>query len=250
MSLFFLGLKKNLLTLHAAFEERAQDNTATVKTGMIKNAFDTRRINSETEVNPRRNLQHYQRSEPFITADISNKIKGFFKVKNAADQIREQFLGDPDWLDSNSRILCNALNNTLRVDQKDYDFFKPQFDYLDELLYLRYRIASEDIERMREEEIRDVLMSRDEKLLHKSLFANYAPKEQMSKVSDRDIPMVKQTVISQEDSLMEKLFGNVKANKENKNVKRSINITIADSIEEPEIVQAKTEEKAEEKKEE
>jgi hypothetical protein len=249
MSLFFLGLKKDLLKLHSSFEERSKSislgpslKTALSNKGMKKTAFDTRRINSEVEVNPRRNLQNYQRSEPFISPEIAGKIKTFFKVKVAVDQIREQFLGDPDWLDSNSRILCNALNNTLRVEQKDYDFFKPQFDYLDELIYLRYRLASQDIERMREEDIRDVLLAKDERLMHKSLFANYAPKEQMSKVSEQPIPIVKHTAYVQEDSLIEKLFGNVKANKENKSVERSINIIIKDSV-------LEEEKKAETKKE-
>jgi hypothetical protein len=255
MSLFFLGLNKDLLKLHASFEERSEKSTNLSKireafealpSGMTKIAFDTRRINSETTVNPRRNLQNYQRSEPFISPEISNKIKNLFKVKTAVDLIKDQFIGDPDWLDSNSRILCNAVDNTLRVEQKDYDFFKPQFDYLDELLYLRYRLASADIERLPEEEIRNVLLSRDEKLMHKSLYANYRLKDQISKTSDQPMPIIKQPSFVQEDSLMEKLFGNVKANKENKNVKRSINITIADSIESEEVKEIGNESKKEE----
>lgn len=255
MSVFFLGLKKELLKLHASLEERSQGVSATSKLraaleslaledpGMTKVAFDTRRINSETTVNPRRNLQNYQRTEPFISPEISQKIKNLFKVKTAADLIKDQFIGDPDWLDSNSRILCNAVDNTLRVEQKDYDFFKPQFDYLDELLYLRYRLATSDIERLPEEEIKNVLLSRDEKLMHKSLYANYRPKDQMSKTSDQPLPIVKQPSYVQEDSLMEKLFGNVKANKDNKSVERSINIIIKDSV-------LGEEKKAESKKEE
>lgn len=232
MSLYFLGLQKDLLAIHASLEKRSEVRDESPSKGMVKVAFDTRRINQEEQFNPRRNLQNFQRSEPFISPEISAKIKTFFKIKSAADAIREQFLGDPDWLDSNSRILCNALNNTLRVDQKDYDFFKPQFDYLDELLYLRYRIASTDVESMTEEQIRGKLLDKDEKLLHKALFANYSPKESIRKESDRDLPMLKQTVISQEDSLMEKLFGGVKASHDKKNVKRSITISISDSIDE------------------
>ena len=123
---------------------------------------------------------------------------------------------------------------------------KPQFDYLDELLYLRYRLASADIERLPEEEIKNVLLSRDEKLMHKSLYANYRPKDQISKTSDQPMPIIRQPSFVQEDSLMEKLFGNVKANKENKNVKRSINITIADSIEPEEVKEIGNESKKEE----
>ena len=244
MSIFFLGLQKQLLSLHSNFEKRANREDDPVKIGIIKQAFDTRRINSEEQINPRRNLQNYQRSEPFISEEIALKIKSLFKVKNAVDQIKGQFIGDPDWLDSNSRILCNAIDNTLRIDQKDYDFFKPQFDYLDELLYLRYRLASGDIDRLREDEIKDTILKRDEKLLYKSIYSNYLPTDRIHKSSDQSLPMVKQTIISQEDSLMEKLFGNVKASKDSKSVERSVNIVIKDSILEKDI------EKDTEKKEE
>lgn len=198
MSLFFLGLNKDLLKLHESFEKRSNKSVNVSKieaafeslananettNGMTKVAFDTRRVNSETTVNPRRNLQNYQRSEPFISPEISEKIKNLFKVKAAADLIKCQFVGDPDWLDSNSRILCNAVDNTLRVEQKDYDFFKPQFDYLDELLYLRYRLASADIERLPAEEIKNILLSRDEKLMHKSIYENYVPQKTINKTS-------------------------------------------------------------------
>lgn len=228
VSIYFLGLEKELLKAHEALE-KSSDNSI----GVIKRAFDTRRINTETEVNPRRNLQNYQRSEPFINPEVSNKIPLLFKIKNAADQIKEDFIGDPDWLDSNTRILCNALNNTLRIEQKDYDFFKPQFDYIDQLLYLRYRLNTDDIQKMNELEIKNVILGRDERLLHKTIFSQYKNDSKTIKTSEKPNTIQeihKHTSYVQEDSLMEKLFGGVKASKDNKNVKRSINITISDSI--------------------
>lgn len=214
MSLFFLSLTKDLLKLHASFETRNDnsDRVSLIKQAidnyksnpMVKNAFDTRRINSETEVNPRRNLQNYQRSEPYISSEMSNNIKTLFKVKYAADQIREQFLGDSDWLNSNSRILCNSLNNTLRVEQKDYDFFKPQFDYLKEILFLRYKLSSEDINRMSDDDIKTVLLEKDERLLHKSLFSNYAPKEVINKVSEQPIPQQATKIVKQKENTIYK----------------------------------------------
>jgi len=117
---------------------------------MIKVAFDTRRINQENEFNPRRNLQFYHRSEPFIDTDTSEQIKTFFKVKTAVDDIKEQFLGTPEWLDSYCRTLSAAVDRTLRIDQKDFDYFKPQMNYLQEMLYLRYRLTASDIQKMSE----------------------------------------------------------------------------------------------------
>ena len=197
---------------------------------MVKVAFDTRRFNPETDVNPRRNLQNYQRSEAFIDKESSEKIKTFFKLKTAVDSVKEDFVGDPDWHDSYCRILSAALDRTLRVEQQDMDFFKPQLDYLEEMMYLRYRLSSADIVRMSEREIRNVLVDRDEKLLHKTLYSNY--REGNVEKSGRHVtlaaPMINGT------DLIEQLFGNVKASKDQKSVERTVTITIKDSYVEPE----------------
>jgi len=191
---------------------------------IVKNAFDTRRINQYTDVNPRRNLQYYHRSDPFIEKDSSEKIKTFFKLKIAVDSLKEDFLGDPEWLDSYCRILSATVDRTLRIDQKDMDFFKPQLDYLEELLYLRYRLKDDDIRRLSEKELRTLILDKDEKLLQKNIYANYNGGG-LVKQNNSQPQFVKQN-----DTLIDKLFGDVKATAENKNVKRSINITVEDSI--------------------
>ena len=43
--------------------------------GFTKLAFDTRRVDQETQYIPRRGLQNYQRSEAFLSEAISQKIK-------------------------------------------------------------------------------------------------------------------------------------------------------------------------------
>lgn len=192
-----------------------------LKPSLVKQAFDTRYINQSTDFNPRRNLQYYQRSEQFIDSKISEQIKRFFKIKTAADDIQQEFLGEPDWLDSFTRILCNAVNQTLRIEQKDFDYSRGQLEYLDELLYVRYRLRSEDIESMSQHELRNIILNKDEKLVRKSIFINY--KNDLSKSGNSANQPV-------QDILMEKLFGNVKANKDNKEVERSVTITIKDSI--------------------
>ena len=190
---------------------------------LIKIAFDTRRVNQDIEFNPRRNLQHYHRSESFINKDASEKIKTFFKLKTAVDSIKEDFLGDPEWLDSYCRILSATLDRTLRIEQKDFDFFKPQMDYLEELLYLRYRLKSDDINRLNEKELRNIVLDKDEKLLHKSIYANYN-NGGINKTSKSE------TIVKANDNLIDRLFGDVKASKENKEVQRSVTITINDKI--------------------
>jgi len=216
--------------IHASIEDRADVREfrlgalQDLNRPLVKTAFDTRRTNQYTDFNPRRNLQYYHRSESFITKDSSEKIKTFFKLKTAVDSIKEDFLGDPEWLDSYCRILSAALDRTLRIEQKDMDFTKPQMDYLDELLYLRYRLKDDDITRLNEKEIRNIILDKDEKLLHKQIYANY-----------NNGGMLKQNnsvhqLVKGPDNLIDKLFGDVKANKDNKNVERSVTITINDKI--------------------
>lgn len=195
-----------------------------LNTPLVKQAFDTRRTNQYTDFNPRRNLQYYHRSEAFITKDSSEKIKTFFKLKTAVDSIKEDFLGDPEWLDSYCRILSAALDRTLRIEQKDMDFFKPQMDYLEELLYLRYRLKDEDIVRLNEKEIRNIILDKDERLLHKQIYSNYNNGGMLKQTSNTN------QIVKGPDNLIDKLFGDVKASKDSKEVQRSVTITINDKI--------------------
>jgi hypothetical protein len=212
-------------SIHSSIEDGTEMRlfrVATIKQlnkPLVKVAFDTRRVNQNTDFNPRRNLQFYHRSEPFITEDLSSKLKTFFKLKIAVDGIKEEFVSDPDYLDSYCRILSLALDKTLRVDQKDFDFARPQMDYLEELLYLRYRLKPDDIQRFNEKELRDIVLNRDEKLVHKQIFAQYKT-DNIKKNSQTEV----------KDTLIDKLFGETRATKENKNVKRSVTITIDDQI--------------------
>ena len=190
---------------------------------LVKVAFDTRRVNQNLDFNPRRNLQYYQRSEPYMDAQTADKVQLFFKVKIAADLIREQFLGEPDWLDSHTRILCNALDETLRIDQKDFDYSYSRLGYLEELLYVRYRLRPEDILRHSQDELRDIFFKKDERLVHRGVFVNY--KQDLTKKGNPEV-----LASSDLDLLVDRLFGNTKISKDNKDVERSVHITIRDRI--------------------
>lgn len=195
---------------------------------LIKNAFDTRRIDQNLDFNPRRNLQYYQRSEPFIDKKMAKQLTLFTKIKTATDQLKEQFIGEPIWLDSNTRLLSNAVNQTLRTEQNDFDYSAAQLDYLSELLYVRYRLKNEDLETYAMEDLKEIILSKDEPLVRKAIFVNY--KKDINKKSDRDT----------QDNLLTTLFGNVKANKENKEVERSITIKINDKVVDDAIVKEAT----------
>jgi len=220
---------------------KEDDNSLPVRVNAVlkmhpikKVAFDSRRVDQDAYFNPRRNLQYYHRSEPFVSKEASEQIRTFFKLKTAADSIRDQYVGHPAWLDSYSRVLCASLDRTLRLEQKDGDYGKPQLDYLQELLDVRYRLKPEDIEKMSHEELRQAIIKKDENLMQDQNFQSHY----ISKTNTLQPPM--QNVAApfninlpkqeQQDSLMEKLFGNVKATKDNKFVKRNISITIEDQI--------------------
>jgi len=222
-------MSKLLTQLHRSIEARAelrQTRTDILKSlaPLQKNAFDTRRTNQYSDYNPRANLQYYHRSDPFISKPAAETIKVFFKLKTAADSIKEDFTGDPDYFSSYCRVLCAALDRTLRVEQQDGDFFQPQLDYLKELLYLRYRLGEDDIRRLSEKELRTIILDRDEKLAYKQIYAAYNNGGLMK----QSAPEVKLQAAN--DTLVERLFGGVKATADAKNVKRSVTITIDDSI--------------------
>jgi hypothetical protein len=225
MSILFKLALFEVKNIHSSIEKRAElldfryNVLKTLQPKMLKVAFDTRYINQETETNPRRNLQYFHRNEPYITADMSGKIKTFFKLKTVVDELKEDFHRDHDWHDSYCRVLSASLDRTLRADQKDMNFFAPQMEYLNELLYLRYRLKDDDINKLGEVDLRNIILNRDEKLLYKNIYANY-DKSNKSIVKDNN------------DPLIEKLMGNVKATTENKDIERTISITVRDKINE------------------
>jgi len=198
--------------------------SAKLRGGMVKLAFDTRRINQETELNPRRGLQNYHRSEQFITEALSQKIKNFLKVKKVLEQLKDQYGKEPEWHDSYARVLLNTLEKSLRSDTKDGDYAEGQpglgsFDYLEELLYVRYRLEMNNIQSMSNEKLKELLLKKDEVLT--KLDSNAIDECEVTK---RDV------ATQGYDTLLEKLFGGVKATAENPSVSRSVTITITDKF--------------------
>lgn len=188
--------------------------------GLIKIAFDTRRIDQELDYNPRRGLQNYNRSEQFITEASGERIKCFSKLKDVLDNIKAEYERDPNWQDSYSRVLLNTVDGTLRTNIKDGDFSDSQpsmgsFSYLEELLDVRYRLNPEGIQKKSATQLKKIILSKDDALINKEV---------------NDLIEVKKSDVSKEsyDTLLSKLFDGVKASKENKSVSRTVSITIKD----------------------
>jgi hypothetical protein len=190
--------------------------------GFTKVAFDTRRIDQETEFNPRRGLQNYNRSEAFITEAMSQKIQNFSKLRKVLGGLKQVYGKEPEWQDSNARVLLTTLDNGLRTANNDGDFTENQpgmgsFDYIEELLHVRYRLAFDDLTKLGEADLKRVILAKDEELTHKG--------------ASQELEITKSDVATKSyDTLLEKLFGGVKATKENPEVERTVTITIKDKF--------------------
>jgi hypothetical protein len=188
--------------------------------GFTKIAFDTRRIDQETEYNPRRGLQNYNRSEAFLSEATGAKIKQFAKVRRVCEELKRVYGKEPEWQDSNARVLLTTLNHGLRADTHDGDFAENQpgmgsFDYIEELLHVRYRLGFDSIAKMADSDLKRVILSKDEELIRKDV--------------NQSLEITKHDVATQGyDTLMEKLFSGARASSENPDVERTITITIRD----------------------
>lgn len=190
--------------------------------GFTKVAFDTRRIDQETEYNPRRGLQNYNRSEAFLTEALSYKLVNLAKLRGVLEDLRSEYGREHEWQDSNARVLLSTLNNGLRTGINDDDFSSSQpaqgsLDYIEELLHVRYRLGFDDLVRLGEKDLRKVILAKDEELTRKNV-------RKALEISKGDVE--KQSY----DSLMDKLFSGCHASAENPDVERTITITIRDKF--------------------
>jgi hypothetical protein len=218
--------------------------------GFNKIAFDTRRIDQETEYIPRRGLQNYHRSEKFISDAIAQKIQAYTKLAAVLDQLKLEYGREHEWQDSYTRILSSTVNSGLRTIQSDGDFSDCQpsvgsFDYLDELMYVRYRLNAADIVSMSDENLRKTILSKDEQLVSQgvSYVRPNLPQEitpaDVSKYSyDAMMEKMMTTLIqvmsnykpaAPDDNLTNKLF-DVKATKDSPEIERTVVIKISDKL--------------------
>lgn len=190
--------------------------------GFTKVAFDTRRIDQETEYNPRRGLQNYNRSEQFLTQATTNKIASLSKLHGILEGLKDKYGKDPEWQDSNVRVLLNTLNSGLRTSTHDGDYTEAQpgvgsLDYIEELLDMRYRLRLENIDKWAESKIKEAILSKDEDLEKKH--------------DNNSVEITNHDVASKTyDTLLEKLFGGIRATKDNPEVERTVTITIKDKF--------------------
>ena len=190
---------------------------------LIKVAFDTRRIDQEHDRNPRTNLQYWNRSQAFIEEEDQNKINIFSKLMLPLEEIRKDFETEPEYFNSYARVLHDSVNRILRVKEGDLDIFRPQLAYLEQLLFARYRLSMDEINKMGIKELKESILKKDENLLKRGAFL-HATQDKSKQISKDG------NVITQE-SIVNAIFGNNNIRRDGeRTVERTITITIRDQI--------------------
>jgi len=130
--------------------------------GIVKVAFDTRKIDQETQYNPRRGLQNYSRSENFISDANKEKVVLLKKLNLAVSELKQKYGRESEWQDSYARVLSGVIDKTLNKIEKTGDLTDAQptmgsLDYIEELLYVRYRLSFDNIKDLDNFEIKKII---------------------------------------------------------------------------------------------
>lgn len=215
-------------------------NSIFEKKGIIKVAFDSRRIDQETEYNPRRGLQNYHRSEPFVSEQMLNKIAAFSKLSEVLNELKSQYEKSSEWQDSYVRVLCQAIEKGLRIIQADGDYSESQpsmasLSYLEELLHVRYRLTTDNLFKMGNSELKNIILSKDEHLIHGKISGSIISPSDVTKYNHEEMmmrmfaSMAQIMMQSKSESDFSKLF-DIKATVDNPNIERTITINIKDKF--------------------
>jgi hypothetical protein len=193
---------------------------------ITKVAFDTRRVDQEHDRNPRKNLQYYHRADAFIDEDDNSKLNKFAKLLNVVGEIKKDLGAEPEWFESYARQLHDQLTRILRVKQADLDIFKPQLSYLEQLLYARYRLNMDDLEKLSAVDLRARILSKDESLIKRGDYLRAT-----GVVDDKPKQIVVDGKQTTQESIVNAIFGGDNLRKDGeRTVERTITIKIVDSI--------------------
>lgn len=182
-----------------------------------KIAFDTRRIDQEKDRNPRGNLQYWHRSQQFIDEEDKIKIDIFGRLIPVLDSIKSKYGTSPEYHNSYIRTLNDTVRRSLKLDAEDLDISKAQLNYLEQLLFARYRLSMDDIKYLDKFALEHNLLSKDESLLKHGI------------VNQEIKPMVKDGN-GVHESIVNAIFGSQIRQPGDRSVTRTITITINDKV--------------------
>jgi len=212
-----------------------------------KVAFDTRRINQETTRNPRSNLQYWHRSQPFIDDNDQNKINIFAKLAYTLKDLETEFGTRPDWHESYTRVLNDAVQRILRIKQADQDIDSSQLSYLEQLLNTRYRLSMDELTVISHDDLKKRILSKDDSLLKRGIIYDDSAKKtatttsiehkfmellmaqaqaniQASLIKNNNAPA------SSQENALASLFGGGVRREGERVVERTVTITIRDEV--------------------
>lgn len=199
--------------------------------GFTKLAFDTRRTNQETDRNPRVNLQNWHRSDQFIDADDQKNIDILSKLLAPLNELKQSFGSEPGWHESYSRQLLDQVERALRVKVGDQDLYRPQFAYLEQLIFQRYRLTFEEINRMEKTAIKHKILDKDENLLKRGAYL-HSTDDELNKKSSQQLSLKTGDMPTTQESIVNAIFGSgaVIRRDGERTVERTITITIRDEV--------------------
>jgi hypothetical protein len=190
---------------------------------LVKLAFDTRKINSETDRNPRANLQTWVRSEPFINEETQKKIETFGHLVEPLYELKQTYGTQPEWHNSYARVLCDTVDQVLRISNATVDVSAPQLAYLEQLMYMRYRLNMDEIKSFSVDRLKQAIISKDEVLLKRGRY-----------LQDRDLVSTSSSFNIAKDgnqtqeAICNAIFGSNFRREGEKTATRTITITITD----------------------
>jgi hypothetical protein len=196
-----------------------------------KFAFDTRRVDQELKGNPRKNLQYYHRSQQYIDAEVHKRMSAFSNLLPALDEIQNKYGDQPEYFDSYAIQLHELVQRVLRVKEADLDVYRPQLDYLEQLLYARYRLSLEDLTGLSKTALEKRILSKDEKLLKRGSYLNTTSNESTPKRAGGPLTVKDGNKSNTQENLVNAIFGNNEFRRDGeKTVERTITITIRDEV--------------------
>lgn len=207
----------------------ALEKIASMPSGLVKLAFDTRRIDQEEMRNPRTACQYWHRTSGFIESTDERKLNSYARLMKCLHEIKEQYGNQPEWFESYARILYDNVYRILRIEQGDLEVFKPQLAYLEQLIDARYRLTPNDLITLGDSDLKNRILNKDEKLLKRGQFlqaTGITPPNQKQQIINNAVP--NQTT---QESIINAIFSPTGLRKENeRTVERTITITIRDNL--------------------
>lgn len=197
---------------------------------IVKNALDSRRIDQEETRSPRRGLQYYHRSDEFVSEDLQRKLNTFSRLMTVLDNIKDNYGKENAWHDSYARELYNHTERALRLKVADGDYHEPQLAFLEQLIYARYRLSMEEIDRMDKVLLKKAILKKDEDLEKRGVYIEHTGGLEKESTGPLVIDS-NNSKGSTQQNLVEAIFGNNNFRRDGeRKVERTITIKITDNV--------------------